>query len=126
MNIFGQEVFAQETTTSTAVPDSGPEGAGGLKRDGWGSAMETMLIMFLLLIVMWFILIRPQQREQKRRQAMWDSLRKMDKIVTIGGVHGVITDINREKDTLTVRIDEDKNVKITIWINCVSQVLSDE
>ena len=114
MDIFRHIIFAQETAV--------PAGNG----DFWIGGLNAMFYMFLLLVVMWFFLLRPQQKEHKRRQEMWDSLRKMDKIVTIGGIHGVITEINREKGTLTLRIDDDKNVKITIWTNCVGQVLSDE
>ncbi|MDO4575443.1 MAG: preprotein translocase subunit YajC [Planctomycetia bacterium] len=103
------------------------EGASDAAAQDTGSGVfQMMLWLFILFGVMWFIMIRPQQREQKRRQAMWDSLKKLDKVVTIGGVHGVITDIDREKGIVTLRVDEANNVKIRIWSSCVGEVLSDK
>ena len=125
MDFFTQDIYAAETSETVGTPSAAGENTAP-QPDFWASGLQTMLFIFLLLVVMWFLLLRPQQKEQTRRQAMWDSLRKLDKIVTVGGIHGVVTDIDRDKGTLTLRIDEDKNVKVTIWINCVGQVLSDE
>ncbi|MDO4584986.1 MAG: preprotein translocase subunit YajC [Planctomycetia bacterium] len=93
---------------------------------GSSSFFQMMLWIFILFGIMWFLMIRPQQREQKRRQAMWDSIRKLDKVVTIGGIHGVVTDIDREQNVLTLRVDEANNVKIRVWTSCVAEVLSEK
>ena len=124
MGLFIQDIYAEDATSTTTAVPSTPEGKP--ESNFWVEGLNFMFMVFLVLVVMWFLLIRPQQREQKNRQAMWDSLRKLDKIVTVGGIHGVVTDIDRDKNTLTLRVDEDKNIKITIWISCVGQVLSDE
>ncbi len=125
MDIFGNTAFAEEAAPSTAVPAEGEAASGKPEPTVWSSGMEMFLIFFLLLIAMWFLMIRPQQKEQKRRQSMWDSLRKTDKVATIGGIHGVVTEIDRQNDTVTLRVDETNNVKITVWTNSIAQILSE-
>ena len=52
----------------------------------WGPAV-------LMVGMLYFLLLRPQKQEQKRRKAMLDSLKKGDKVVSIGGLYGTITDV---------------------------------
>ena len=47
----------------------------------------------LMVGMLYFLLLRPQKQEQKRRKAMLDSLKKGDKVVSIGGLYGTITDV---------------------------------
>lgn len=74
------------------------------------------LIVFFVL--MYAILILPQRRQQKKRQDMLASLQKGDRVVTIGGIHGVITDI--KGDVLTLRIAE--KVEINLQRSAVGYV----
>jgi preprotein translocase subunit YajC len=62
------------------------------------------LPLILLFVVFYFVLIRPQQKNQKRRNAMLASLKKGDQVITIGGMHGTITDL--DEDTVTLRVSE--------------------
>ncbi len=78
--------------------------------------MEEGLGMFLpfilLLVLFYFLLIRPQQKQQKQRQEMLSNLQKGDRIITIGGIHGVIKEMDEENDTLVLRIADNVNVKM--------------
>lgn len=67
---------------------------------------------------LYFLFIRPQQKRQKERQALLGSLGKGDKIVTIGGLHGTIVDL--DSDTVSVRVAE--NVKLVFDRSAVSSV----
>ena len=70
-----------------------------------------MLIMLaLIFVVMWFFMIRPQRKQQKELQNFRDSLKKGDKVVTIGGIYGTVSEI---KDN-SVLIEVDNNVKIRV------------
>jgi len=84
------------------------------------------MILWLVIIFgfMWFFMIRPQQNERKQRQQMWDAIKIYDKIVTAGGIHGVVTQINKDEGTLTLRVDESNNTKIKLEISCVALVES--
>ncbi len=65
-----------------------------------------MVFMVLMMVVMYFILIRPQRNKAKAQELMQKAMAPGDEVVTIGGAHGVITSV-REK-TVIVRINEGK------------------
>lgn len=56
----------------------------------------------LMFIVMYFVFVRPQKQEQQKRQVMLDALKKGDRVITIGGVYGVIVDISEKSVSLKV------------------------
>lgn len=61
------------------------------------------LIPFVLIIaVFYFFMIRPQQKKQKEREKVLDALKKGDRVVTIGGLHGTVVEINAEKKTVLI------------------------
>ena len=70
------------------------------------------LLPFVFLIaIMYFVIIRPQQKEAKSRKEMIEALKKGDKIITAGGVFAVIYKV--EEKFLSVKINDDTIVKIT-------------
>lgn len=77
-----------------------------MANQAWGS-LVWLLVFFG---IMYFTLIRPQQQQQKKRNEMLASLKEGDKIVTIGGIIGYITKV--DKDTLLVRIAEKTEVEL--------------
>ena len=64
--------------------------------------LQSYAPIVLMAVVFYFILYRPQKKEQKKRSEMLNSLKKGDKVVTIGGMYGVITSINDKSVTLKV------------------------
>ncbi|RAL27102.1 preprotein translocase subunit YajC [Thermoflavimicrobium daqui] len=64
--------------------------------------LQGLLFPVLIIVVFYFFLIRPQQKRQKQRNMMLSQLKKGDKVVTIGGLHGSIVDLTDEKVTLKV------------------------
>lgn len=73
----------------------------------------------LIIAIFYFLMIRPQKAEQKKRQEMLSKLAKNDEIVTSSGIHGTI--VNVKDKTVTVRIDD--NVKIELDKGAVGEVL---
>jgi len=72
----------------------------------------SQLLPFVFLIaIMYFVIIRPQQKEAKTRQEMIDSLKKGDKVVTNGGFIVVIHKV--EEKFLSVKMNDDTTVKLT-------------
>lgn len=67
-----------------------------------GVGFVQFLPIILILVVFWFLIIRPQQREQKERRAMQDALKKGDRVVTSGGVHGVVSGVEEHVITLEI------------------------
>ncbi len=85
---------------------------------GGGSEQLIMtLVMFgAIILIMYFLMIRPQQKRQKEHQSMLESLKRGDKIITNAGIHGTITDI--DGNTYVIQIAD--NVKITIEKNAIA------
>ncbi len=76
-----------------------------------GSGIMNTIIMFgLMFLILYFMIIRPQQKRQKEQQKMLGSLKKGDKIVTSGGIHGVISGIDDK--TLLVEIADKVKIKV--------------
>lgn len=73
-------------------------GAGG----GSGSLLTMVLSFAFMFGVFYFVLIRPQKKKQQSRTQMLSTLKKGDKIVTIGGLHGTILEITNETVVLLV------------------------
>lgn len=83
-------------------------------------SLGAFLPLILFLVVFYFLLIRPQQKRQKERMAMLNALKKGDKVVTIGGLHGTIVDLN--DDQVVLRVNE--NTKLTFERNAVNIVIN--
>ena len=76
----------------------------------------------LILAIMYFLMIRPQAKRQKEKQAI-KALKKGDKVVTIGGIHGSVSGF-KGKDGNTILLQVDSNAKITINRSSVSSLAS--
>ena len=92
---------------------------------------NTMLVSILTIWVpigflFWFLLIRPQQRERHQRDSMLGALKKNDRVITAGGIYGVVTNVHREADEITLKVDETANVKIRVTVGSIARVLRDE
>jgi preprotein translocase subunit YajC len=86
---------------------------------GGSGNLLTMIAPFVLMFaVFYFLLIRPQQRKQKQRGSMLNQLKKGDKIVTIGGMHGTILEIS--DDIVVLRVND--TTKITFDRSAINNV----
>mgnify|MGYP001260757083 CR=1 FL=1 len=105
-----------QAATGTPPGASGASGGGG---------MINMVLMFGgIFLIFYFLLIRPQRKQEKQRQAMLKELKKNDKVVTIGGIYGVVVNV-RDKD-VTLKIDDSKDVRVRFTRTSVSHVISKE
>ena len=75
-----------------------------------GGGMQMWIMLALIFGVMWFFMIRPQRKQQKELQNFRDSLKKGDKVVTIGGIFGTVCEVKED----SVLIEIDNNVKIRV------------
>ncbi|MDR0567642.1 MAG: preprotein translocase subunit YajC [Spirochaetaceae bacterium] len=94
------------------VPDGAAAGGGG------ASALVQMVPFVLIIGIFYFLIIRPQNKKQKETQRMLEALKKGDKIVTIGGVHGVIQSVKER--SVIVKVDD--YTKIEFSRNAISSV----
>ena len=82
-----------------------------------GSMWSTLIMILLLILIFWLFFIRPQSKKNKEMQKFRDSLKKGDRIVTIGGIHGKIVDF----DGNTVIIETEGQGKIRLEKSAIQQ-----
>lgn len=86
-----------------------------------GSA-SMWIVLILIFVVMWFFMIRPQSKQQKALEEMRRSLKKGDKVVTAGGIYGVVADL----DERTVLMKVDGEVKLRVDKSSIQKDMSDQ
>jgi preprotein translocase subunit YajC len=101
-------------TTSLTLLAAAPTGGGGL----FG-----MLPLLLLIPLMYFVMIRPQQKRQKQWQAMLGSIKTGDRVTTAGGIRGVILSI--KDDAIIIRVAPD-NIKMEVAKSAIASVTTQE
>ncbi len=74
------------------------------------SALANLLPLVFIFLIFYFILIRPQQKQQKDFKKMIEALKKNDQVVTIGGVHGTIVSV--KETTFLIRVDDNTRLEI--------------
>lgn len=87
----------------------------------------SMLPMLVALgFLMWIIVLRPQRKERATREAMVAALKKNDRVLTVSGIYGVVTNVRPEEDEVTVRVDETSNTRLRMTLSSILRVLSDD
>lgn len=75
-----------------------------------GSPLPSLIVMGLIFLIMYFFMIRPQAKKAKEQKAFLDELKKGDRVVTVGGIHGKVASI----DGNSLMLEIDTNVKVKI------------
>lgn len=89
---------------STAHAQTAPGGNGA---SGWMS----MIPILLMIVIFYFLLIRPNQKKEKDRKKMIDLLQKGDKVITMGGMYGVVSSIKKEENIVVLKIGDGTKVE---------------
>ncbi len=105
MNLLNIILFAQQTS---------PTGGKGMQ---W----QSIIFIVLIIVIFYFFMIRPQSKKNKEIQKFRENLKKGDKIVTIGGIHGKIL----EMDGNTVIIEVEGATKLKIEKSAIAQNVGD-
>ena len=74
-------------------------------------SLTGIVMIFAMIAIMYFFLIRPQKKQEKETKKMIDALKKGDKIVTIGGIYGVVSSV--KDNTIVVKVDTDAKIEFT-------------
>ena len=73
---------------------------------GGQSLIMTGVTFGLVILIFYFLIIRPQNKKQKDTERMLTGIKKGDKVYTVGGLHGTVHSTNEEKATVTLKVDE--------------------
>ena len=88
-----------------------------------GASMVTTFITFgLIILIFYFLIIRPQRKKDKEQRLMIEAMKKGDKVVTIGGIHGTVVAV--KESTVVIKVDD--NARIEFAKAAVSSVTSSE
>lgn len=91
-------------------------------REGGSSSMIFLLQMVAIGVIFYFLLIRPQRKEQQRHKTMIEQLKKGDEVVTNGGIIGTV--VHTQEDRLTIKTGE--NTRLVVQRGRIAQVLSNQ
>ena len=93
----------------------------------WESLFGSPLpLLIALVLVFYFIVMRPQRREQARRREMLAAVKKNDRVLTAGGIYGVVANVRPEADEVTIKVDEATNTKLRVTLSSIVRMLGDE
>lgn len=82
--------------------------------------------LVVIMILFYFMMIKPQKRKEQELKQMVYNLKENDRVVTIGGIYGVVTNVQRDADRVTIRIDEANGTKIKVNMSAIARVLTAE
>jgi len=76
-----------------------------------GQMVSTLVTFGLVFVVFYFLIIRPQNKKQKEAKKMIDAVKKGDKVITIGGIHGTVHSV--KEGTVIVKVDDDCRIEFS-------------
>ena len=96
----------------------GSAGGGSAPQQGQGNPFGFLIMMALIFGIFYFLTIKPQKKKQKERQEMISRVEKGDKVITSGGIYGMVT--GTKEKTLVIKVAD--NVKIEFARSAISRV----
>ena len=89
-----------------------------------GGDFGNMLIPLVFVVVLgYFLMIRPMRRQEQQRQALLSALKKNDRVVTSGGIIGIVALVKDKEDEVTLKVDESSNVRLRVTKSSIVRIL---
>ena len=82
--------------------------------------------MLVIMVLFYFMLIRPQKRKEQELREMVRNVKENDRVVTVGGIYGVVTNVQRDAERVTIRVDESTGTKLKVNMSAIARVLTGE
>lgn len=122
----GEQGASQQGNGTTVQPDQTGEEQELKQIDpcGGGGGYTGIIWLGALVILMYLLFWRPQQKQAKRRREMLMHIKKNDRVVTIGGIYGIVYSI--KDDEVTLKIDERNDVRIKVSRGAISRITTGE
>lgn len=87
--------------------------------------LGSMMLPFVLIAVLfYFMLYRPHKRREQQHKDMVQNIKENDRVVTIGGIYGVVTNVQRDAERLTIRVDEATGAKLKVGMSAIGRVIT--
>lgn len=117
MNTLLDHLVLIAQTTGQPTPPADPN-------TGGGNPLQFMLPVAIILMLGYFMLVRPEKKKQSLHKEMLQNLKKNDRVVTVGGIKGIVANVHREANEVTVTVDESTGTKIRVTLDSVARVES--
>ena len=128
--MFSAFLLAQGEAAPAAAQGAGGQGAAG---EGAGGIAESlfgnygMLIPTALIIMAFYLMIlMPERKRRAEQEKLLSAIKKNDRVVTTGGIIGVVVMADKDSKQVTIRIDEKTDAKMTLLRSAIAQVLRDD
>jgi len=115
-------LFLQDAAAGAA---SGAAGQTPPPQGGPGELLKMLPMFGMIFVVMYFLMIRPQGKLRKEREALLAALKKNDHVVTSAGIYGVIKQVKADDQFVTLCIDERNDVCIRVSKESIAKVEGD-
>lgn len=88
--------------------------------------IRPLFVVSILMVVFYMMMIRPQKRKEQELRDQVSALKENDRVVTIGGIYGVVTNVQRDAQRVTIRVDESTGTKLRLNMSAIARVLTAE
>jgi preprotein translocase subunit YajC len=92
-------------------------------QDAAPSVFAPFVYLLPIMVLFYFLMIRPKQLEDRKRQEMINALKKNDKVMTTAGIYGTVVALDADHDRVVLRVDDDRGVKLTFSRSSVLKVV---
>jgi preprotein translocase subunit YajC len=82
--------------------------------------------LVMITILFYFIMIRPQKKKDDDFKRMLANVKENDHVVTVGGIYGVVTNVQRDAERITIRVDESTGTKLRVTTSAIARVITDD
>ncbi len=104
------------STWTLLAQDAAPETSSG----------SFLFPLAIIMLLFYLLILRPQKKKEQTMRSMIDNLKEKDRVVTIGGIHGIVTNVQRDQEMVTLRVDESTGAKIRVGTSAITRVVVDE
>ena len=88
-----------------------------------GNLIGMLTPIAMIMLLFYFLLLRPERQKQAQQRALLEGMKKDDHVVTFSGIYGVVTNVQREADKVTLKIDENTGAKIQVTLGSISRIV---
>jgi preprotein translocase subunit YajC len=100
---------------------------GLLAEAGQGGSGFGMLPLFAAIaLLFYFMILRPEQKRASTLRTLREGLKKNDRVITTAGIYGVVTNVQRDANEVTIKVDEATNTKLRVTLDSIARITSEE
>ncbi|MGA2915122.1 MAG: preprotein translocase subunit YajC [Sedimentisphaerales bacterium] len=120
-NIVSAENYDQNQQSTQTKQASEPNAAGTMNKKPIQGQWQPIILMVLIFVVLYFVMFKGPKKKQQQQEQMVKSLKKNDRVQTIGGILGTVLDVSDNE--ITLKVDESNNTKIKVLPSAISRVI---